>query len=523
MALLYDQFGRPVETAKRPERRPLAAAPVNHSAREYIADGLTPATLATIFREADAGDMRRQAELFESLCEKDTHILGEITKRRQAIVDVEFRVRPASEDARDVRVAEFVQEILDNFTEDDDDLVALQHAVGNGYACEEIEWDVSSGQAVPVAFNWIEPARLLFTDPAGNLRRFPRLITDANMMGEEIPAWKTIFHSYGGKSGHPTRSGILRVCAWMYLFKNYAIKDWVTFAEIYGMPIRLGKYEPGASVDDRDALVTALRSIGTDAAGVISKSTEIEFVQAQGTATSADLYSALAGFCNKEISKALVGQTLTADVGDAGSYAAGKVHNEIRIDLAKADSRAVAVTRRHQLIRPLVGFNFGWDTPVPFYGPVWEEEEDLEKKATWVEKLINQVQVPASWLRREFGIPEPEEGEEMVGGPQAVQMPWAAAKAMPGRRAVVSKKTDPADEMQALSAMFERNAKNLPAPVVAAIRDLISTAPDLQSVTYGLENIAGTVDMTPAVEALQKAFAAAELAGRAAVLDEVGK
>ena len=32
----------------------------------------------------------------------------------------------------------------------------------------------------------------------------------------------------------------------MYLLKNYHLKDWVSFAEIYGLPLRLGKYAPGA-------------------------------------------------------------------------------------------------------------------------------------------------------------------------------------------------------------------------------------------------------------------------------------
>jgi phage gp29-like protein len=43
----------------------------------------------------------------------------------------------------------------------------------------------------------------------------------------------------------------------MYLFKNYAVKDWVAFAEVFGMPLRIGKYEPGATKADREALIQA--------------------------------------------------------------------------------------------------------------------------------------------------------------------------------------------------------------------------------------------------------------------------
>ena len=519
MALLYDQFGREIKMEKKPERRPLGAAPRAYSSREYIADGLTPLTLATVFREADAGDMRRQAELFDAIREKDGHLTGELTKRREAITDVEFRVTPATDSARDLHVAEFVSELFDKTIEDDEDIVALQDAVGKGYSCMEIDWDISAGQAVPRGLDWIDSNRFLFTDPAGNLRNYPRLITDANIMGEEIPAWKMIFHAYGGKTGHPTRSGILRVCTWMYLFKNYAIKDWVTFCEIYGMPIRLGKYEPGASAEDREALYAALASIGTDAAGVISKSTEIEFVRAEGSSTSADMYKALGEFCNKEMSKAIVGQTLTADVGDVGSYAAAKTHNEIRIDLAKADSRAVAVTRRSQLIAPIVGFNFGWNTPIPYYGPVWEEEEDLEKKANWMEKILNRVSVPVSWVRQEFGIPEPEKDEEMVGGSPAAPIPMFAKKIVAKRGAAET----PGAAIDALSAMFERETPNLPEPVIAAVRDLLSASDSLEAFAAGLDGLRKTIDLTPAAGALQKAFACAELAGRAEIMDEVAE
>jgi len=43
----------------------------------------------------------------------------------------------------------------------------------------------------------------------------------------------------------------------MYLFKNYAVKDRVAFAEVFGMPLRIGKYEPGATKADREALIQA--------------------------------------------------------------------------------------------------------------------------------------------------------------------------------------------------------------------------------------------------------------------------
>jgi F-type H+-transporting ATPase subunit beta len=43
------------------------------------------------------------------------------------------------------------------------------------------------------------------------------------------------------------------------LFKNYDIKDWVIFLEKYGQPMRLGKFTPGASEDDKKVVGRARR------------------------------------------------------------------------------------------------------------------------------------------------------------------------------------------------------------------------------------------------------------------------
>ena len=69
----------------------------------------------------------------------------------------------------------------------------------------------------------------------------------------------------------------------MYLFKNYDIKDWVSFCEVFGMPLRLGKYDASASESDKKQLMEAIISLGTDAAGIVPSSTMIEFIESQKT------------------------------------------------------------------------------------------------------------------------------------------------------------------------------------------------------------------------------------------------
>jgi phage gp29-like protein len=203
----------------------------------------------------------------------------------------------------------------------------------------------------------------------------------------------------------------------MYLLKNYAMKDWAAFNEVFGMPLRLGKYDPMASPADREALIQAIRNLGSDAAGVISKNTEIEFVEATSRLSgNSNPYQVLAEFCNREMSKAILGQTLTTDTtGTTGTYAAARVHSQVRRDLVQADAQALAQTLREQLLRPLVGFNFGWDKPVPWFRFRYEEEEDL-KTLSEVYTNLAKIGVPLSWehVAERFGIPLPQKGEQLI-------------------------------------------------------------------------------------------------------------
>lgn len=521
--MILDQFGRPYNAPRKPERHPLAAAPLYDAWREYVAAGLTPGRLASIFKEADAGNMLRQAELFEQIEEKDAHLLGEMSKRRNAILDYELKVAPASDDPRDHKIAEFVDQWIKGLSDIEDILVSMQESVGKGYAAFEIDWDVSEGQAIPQGFEFLPHKRFSFIDPRGIVRRTPLLLTDRSPMGEEIPAWKVMFHCYGGKSGHPTRSGIYRVCCWMFLFKNYSLKDWVTFCEVYGMPLRLGRYDPGASQEDRDALVQAISSLGTDAAGVISKSTEIEFIEGIKGAASGTVYENLVAFCNHEISKAILGQTLSAEVGERGSYAASKTHNEVRKDLERADARAVAATFRNQVIRPVVGFNFGWDAPVPGFRLYQEASEDLNKKAERLEKLVRMgVPVPVSYARKEFAIPEPDKGEEILSAylPQIARLspkdnPIVASDNKMQPRA----SGEPGDPSRYLAQLEESADPHLSA-MIGRVKSLAFGATTLPHLRDALLDLYPLLDIDGLAMLLAKAMAVSDLAGRSDVLEE---
>ena len=170
-------------------------------------------------------------------------------------------------------------------------------------------YQIDSKRVIISDLQWIHQKRAVFYERlSGNMWQktdeMPRILTEAEPInGEIMPPFKLIYHRYKARSGYDTRAGMLRVCAWMYLFKNYAIKDWVAFAEVFGMPLRVGKYDSGATKADKDAFIAAIQSIGTDAAGIISKNTEIEFVETMKNIGTQNIFEALAKFCDAQMSR----------------------------------------------------------------------------------------------------------------------------------------------------------------------------------------------------------------------------
>jgi phage gp29-like protein len=403
---LKDLFGRVFKPQAKPETRELAAVSLAERWSTYPSAGLNPERLSAIFRLADQGDVCRQMELFEEMEEKDAHLASLLQTRKMAVLSLDYEVLPYGKSPEDERIAGFVRETIEALPEVEGALLDLLDAIGKGFALSEILWEVAGGQARIVELRWIPQKRVTFIT---DLK--PRLLTpEAPWQGVEPPPWKVIYHRFKARSGHAPRAGVLRVVAWMYLLKNYALKDWAAFNEVFGMPLRLGKYDPTASAADREALIRAIRSLGSDAAGVISKSTEIEFVEAASRLSgNANPYQVLAEFCNREMSKAILGQTLTTDTaGATGTYSAARVHAQVRRDLVEADAQTLAVTLREQLIRPLVGFNFGWDRPCPWFRFKMAEEEDL-KTLSEVYRNLKEIGVPlrGDQVAARFGVPLP--------------------------------------------------------------------------------------------------------------------
>lgn len=412
--MLLDQFGREIKSNK-PILEEVAVQTVRDRYSSYPSHGLTPQRLATIFKEADQGNIDRQAELFEEMEEKDLHLGGVLQTRKLAVSGLDWDILPASESTEDKKIAEAAIEMIDYIENIDDFLLDLLDAVGKGFSVQEIMWEMSEGQVWIKNIEWVHQRRFTFSSP-DKLLKTPKLLTDAApVWGEDLLPNKFILHKYKARSGATPRGGILRPCSYMYLFKNYDLKDWVIFNELFSVPMRVGKYKPGAGSEEKEALKKAVFNLGVDAAAVISDSTIIELLESKRTG-DAGIFQNLADFCDRAMSKGVLGHTGSAEStsGKLGGEAAAE---NVRQDLVEADAKAVMKTIKFHLLNPWVLFNYGANKGLPIFKLHFEQEEDQEKVAKVYGILVKDAGfegIPESHIHDRFGIPKPVKGEKTL-------------------------------------------------------------------------------------------------------------
>lgn len=408
---ILDRHGRPIrrKTLTQEVAGPSLTGVRNLWGIESVAYNITPSSLAALLQNAVQGEHRDYLTLAEEMEERDLHYGSVLATRKLAVSGLPVVIESASDDARDVELADTVRDLTDTpaFCEMVDDAL---DALGKGYSATEIMWDRSERQWSPTRYEWRDPRFFMFDRVAG---RELRLIDEQSMAdGLPLPPYKFIVHQPRIRSGLPIRRGLARLAAVGYMCKAYTVKDWMAFAEVFGMPLRLGRYGTGASKDDIQTLISAVANIGSDAAAVLPDSMRIDFEAAANSAGGERLFLTLAEWWDKQISKGVLGQTMTAD--DGASLSQAQVHDGVRNDIKIADAKQLETTLNRDLIKPFVDLNYGPQDQYPKLVLQIAEPEDVEALTNALEKLVPLgLRVEASVVRDKLGLPDPAEGEDV--------------------------------------------------------------------------------------------------------------
>lgn len=278
----------------------------------------------------------------------------------------------------------------------------MLNAVYYGMQVFEIIWEYDGSIWKPAQIK-DKPLEWFFFNERNQLR----LNVPGNKEGLELPEYKFLAAVNEGSYSNPYGERILRKCYWPVFFKKTDISLWLRFVEKYASPLSIGKLPRGSSTEERDDLLDALDNLISAGSAVIPDDSSVQMMT-PAESSSTDTYTALAAFMNSEISKAILTQTLTTEVGDNGSYAAAKAHGAQLDNVTLSDSQLVADTF-NTLIKWIIDVNrSGYSGTYPVFTLYKPQDVDLTL-AQRDEILTRQgVKFTADYYRNNYNLKDDE-------------------------------------------------------------------------------------------------------------------
>jgi hypothetical protein len=209
--------------------------------------------------------------------------------------------------------------------------------------------------------------------------------------------------------------GLLLKITPLVIWKKNALGSWAEYIEKFGSPIRVGKTD-STDLEAVNNMQNMLQNMGVAAWGLFKTDDQIEFVQANSS-DAYNVFNEMINRCNEEISKLILGQTMTTDNGSSLSQA--EVHERVLMSFKQSDKQFVYSVLNDQLI-PLMN-NLGFGLEGCYINVEKEEEFSMFEKADLDIKLINTGKYILSpeYLNKKYGTevfmveqPEVEEGNE---------------------------------------------------------------------------------------------------------------
>lgn len=434
----------------------------------------------------------------------DGHLISVIQSRKLGTLKKEFRFDPGSLVGEKPSAA--ANKLCGDLVRDLErvDLYNLVSGVLDapyyGLSPVEISWQPAQGR-LQIADLAVKPARWFIFGEENQ----PRFRSQDNPWGgTELPFGKFVFARHFPTYDNPYGLRLLSRCLWPVAFKKGGIKFWVQLAEKFGIPFLVGKYSAGTPVAEQQKMLANLAAMVQTAVAVIPNGSAVEILEGAQKASS-EIHSSLKSAMDAEMSKVIMGQTLTAEVSaTGGSRAQGQVHEEILEDFRQGDQKLVKTVMEE--IAWLYGQINAPGVPTPSFK--WFEEEEPQKDFAERDKTLQEtgVKFRKSYYVRRYGLQEDDFDLE------APAQPRPPAEFAEGGRSFTPAQQALEDGIAAM--MAEASAALLGNE--AAIIDVLDTADSYDEAMARLLELYPQLGASALEDLLQRALVGAELLGRQA-------
>lgn len=174
-----------------------------------------------------------------------------------------------------------------------------------------------------------------------------------------FPLDQFVIYRHRGGYGRPYGASDLDAAVPHFREKKRLMDAWRQHLEKFASPTLLAKFGKGATNEDQVAMLRSLEALAKNSAIVFPDDFDVTPLGDRNSASQGFMDEI--EFHNREIARAIVGQTLTtSEGGRVGSLAMGRVHLQVFLLQLEAIRRDLADTVvNEQIVKPLVSLNFG--------------------------------------------------------------------------------------------------------------------------------------------------------------------
>lgn len=392
---------------------------------------MTPDQVRVILEGAVAGNIQQQWALFDMMEDTWPRLSKNLNELKRAAARVTLNVQPYAargEKPTDGAIdrAGTVEAGLRNWRPRtgtlelslEDTLYNGLDAFGKGLSVLEITWQRSQEGLLPRCSHILHPSRYGWND-AGNELGLVSPTGSEEIVWTPFPAGQFLVGIWHARTGAPGQTALLRSLAPYWVGVTFGWEWLLNNAQIFGVPLRWATYDPNRA-DLLPAITAMLTNIGSAGWAAFPEGTTMDFKEAVTRATD-NPQVLIQTMADKACDLLILGQEASSESKPAGlGSGASDLHGAVRSDRLQDAAQWCADLLNYQLVPALLRLNYGDETEPPTIVPDLAGEPDPAAKALRDQTLSQIAPLPRKWFYERHGIPEPEEGEECVGGPSAM-------------------------------------------------------------------------------------------------------
>ncbi|WP_321532276.1 DUF935 family protein [uncultured Desulfuromonas sp.] len=436
---------------------------------------------------------------------RDSRVGTSLRTRAMAVVGKEWDVTPASDEALDMKIADYVKQVFLSFPFDRSRRGSLRGGVLKGFAVSEIMWDHSEGDTFISDMKVRAQRRFRYhIDSSLHLLTADNPIEGINLTANHPRKFQR--YVFGDEVETPYGEGLGRELYWLWWFKKNGIKFWLKFCEKHAVPSIVGSYPRGADEAQKATLMAAMENIRNGALVTKPEGMLIDLFEAASTG-AISTQRELVSYMDTEMTICILGQSGTTQ-GTPGKLGNDTAQENVREDLVKADADAMSEQLNAQAVRWLVDYQFPGHGRYPQLWIRAGAEADLKEKSE-VDKNLKEVGVrfKKKYFVGTYGL---DEDDFDVVDTTTGEVAEFSEQATPGQ-----------DALDELADQLSVQASNALADNEALILKAITTADTWEDAFDNLLELYPDLDASDLQDLLERGWLAAQLGGRQAVTEDV--